>query len=565
MLVVLVLWGVASLWILWSAQAQMRAGQADLADARDGVSASNLLDTDASTQRTLSDAGGHFAVARRKLDNPVLLPAKYVPILGRQVRAAEKVNQTAGEATTLAQNAMAEVRTLAKTPPGSGPERVELLGRLTDLVERTRTAIDDLDPGSSAALVGPLADAVDQVREKQADVSASLGRAAAVTKALQGVLAGPDTYLLVGANNAEMRSGSGMFLTVAPLQFRDGRMELGEVRQTSELAAAPKAAVSGPLAANWSWLDPGSDLRQLAMSPDFPESAEVARSFWKTAPGGGDVAGVIVVDIDGLRSLLEVVGPVEVDGVRYTADSVRHELLVEQYRRVGDDWEANKERHEQIGEVARAAFDRIEHGDWDVPDLANALVDMVQRRHLLLWSADAASEQAWVDSGVAGNLRPETVSVALANRAGNKVDPYLKTTVDATTTGGAAPTITLRYTITSSAPSTGPQYQLGPHIPGVTTGEHRAVVVVNLPGGSSKVEMTGARHFLDGADEGPTVLTAGEVDIPPGATVTVTVTAALPPGIDHLVIEPSARIPATIWTVDGHTYKTDVRRSVPVR
>jgi hypothetical protein len=75
------------------------------------------------------------------------------------------------------------------------------------------------------------------------------------------------------------------------------------------------------------------------------------------------------------------------------------------------------------------------------------------------------------------------------------------------------------------------------------------------------VRIEGARPFLEGGD-GPTLVTAGEVTVPAGATATVTVTALLADGVDEIVLEPSARIPRTRWVVEGEAIDRDRRRTV---
>ncbi len=68
-----------------------------------------------------------------------------------------------------------------------------------------------------------------------------------------------------------------MFLSAATLGFDQGRLELGDVRPTQELVLPPGSVpVTGDLAANWPWLDPGRDLRNLGLTADFPQSAALA-------------------------------------------------------------------------------------------------------------------------------------------------------------------------------------------------------------------------------------------------------------------------------------------------
>ena len=115
--------------------------------------------------------------------------------------------------------------------------------------------------------------------------------------------------------------------------------------------------------------------------------------------------------------------------------------------------------------------------------------------------------------------------------------------------------------VVNNAPIKGEQYLLGPNIAGLVAGEHRGIVVVNLPAGVSDVGLAGATLILQGAD-GPTAVVAGEVRLKRGESVEVTVTAVLPRSLDEVSIEPSARIPRTRWVVDGKQFAVERRRTV---
>lgn len=560
-LAVVVLWLVVAGWLLADARSSMESGRQRLEGVRAGATPSSLLEP--GTADALAEAEDDFDHARSRLRSPVLTPLRVLPVAGRHLRAADRVVRNASGSAALAIVAVDDLQALADRPLPAGPGRVEALDDLADIVAETRTGLEELDPGSPDALVGPLADAVDALARERRETLRSLDHAESATRALAGVLDGPTPYLLIGANNAEMRAGSGMFLSAATLGFDQGRLELGDVRPTQELVLpAGTVPVTGDLAANWPWLDPGRDLRNMGLSVDFPQSAELAAANWAKVPGGAEVGGVIVVDVDALRSLLQVVGPVEVGGVRYTADTVRGELLREQYRRY-DDRDA---RRDQIGEVAKEVFRRIEAGDWELDRLATALIDAVQRRHLLVWSSDPQAQEAWRTVGADGRLQDRSVAVSLVNRGAEKLDSYLDVTGRLTSTGpeeDGRVRVELAYTVRNGAPASGPPYLIGPNIEGMEAGEHRAIVVVNLPAGSTDVTIEGARKTLEGGD-GPTVVVAGDLALKRGDTAAVTVTALLPEGLDQVVLEPSARVPATVWDVDGTTYKLDRRRTLRV-
>jgi hypothetical protein len=121
--------------------------------------------------------------------------------------------------------------------------------------------------------------------------------------------------------------------------------------------------------------------------------------------------------------------------------------------------------------------------------------------------------------------------------------------------------LTITYDLVNRAPGTRPAYVVGPHVEGLAARDHAGLVVDNLPAGSTDVRMTGAEVFLQGGD-GPTVVVGGRVTVRRGGRATVTVRATLPAGLDRLVLEPSARIDPTAWTVDGVRFARDRRRTV---
>lgn len=556
-----VLWALVAAWLLLGVRDDLSQGRDRLAAVTDGATPSSLLTDD--TAVAVDGARADFDRARTGLRSPVLSPLRVAPVVGRHLRALDRVAATGRGVTEVAADAVSELRGLADRPLPGGSERVAVLRDLVALTDRAGADLAALDPGSPDALVGPVADGVERLAEEVGDARRSLDRTGRATTLVADLLDGPTPYLLLGANNAEMRAGSGMFLSAAPLDFDAGRLQLGEVRPTETLVLpAGSVTVDGDLADNWPWIDVGRDLRSLGLSADFPQSAAVAVRTWAQVEGGSEVGGVVAVDVDAVRGLLEVVGPVEVDGVTYDVDTARGELLRAQYARFGDDAE---ERRDQLGEVARAVFERIEAGEWELDELATTLVDLVARRHLLVWSADPATQEAWEIAGVDGGLGADSLSVAMLNRGAQKLDAYLRTEAELTsTTGGdGRSAVTVTYRIANEAPETGPRYQIGPNIAGLEPGEHRGIVVVNLPAGTTDIEVAGTEPILRGGD-GETVVVAGAVALPPGGATEVTVRARLAAGVETVTIEPSARIPRTVWTVDGRTFETDRRRTVPV-
>jgi hypothetical protein len=565
--IVVTLCGVlAGLWLTWcvvlviGAARSLSDGSQQLQSVRRDATLSTLVEPEIPGE--IDQAGDAFSAAVDDLGHPALAPVRVLPVLGRHLRAAESLARAGRDGSAIAAKAVDDLAAVADRPQGSGIERLATLDELASIGRRAGDELEALEVGEGDGLFGPLGRAVEEVAQQRRDALGGAEHMSEGSAALRSVLAGPEPYLLVGANNAEMRAGGGMALSAAELRFEDGQIELGDVRATSELVLAEGAVpVDNDLATNWPWIDVGRDLRNLGLSADFPQSGEVAVANWAEVPDGGPVGGVIAIDVDGLRSLLRAVGPVEVDGVRYSADTVRGELLRDQYRRFSGDQAA---RRDQLGSVARAVFAEIEAGRWELASLATELSDAVAGRHLMIWSSDEQLASVWRDLDADGHLQDRSVSVALVNRSATKLDSWIESTVaierGEPAEDGRRP-LTVQATFVNTAPAEGPSYLVGPNVEGLRAGDHRALALVNLPAGSQDVVMRGARVFLEGGD-GPTVVVGGELDIARGATVTVTVTASLPPEVETLVLEPTARIPRTDWEVDGRSYDRDRRRSV---
>ena len=163
------------------------------------------------------------------------------------------------------------------------------------------------------------------------------------------LLQGPSQLLLLAANNAEMRDGSGMFLSATQVDISDGVVKIGTVSDTADLVLGPGlvpltggyASVWGPYLADREW-------RNLGMSARFDETAAMAAQMWK-ARTGNDVSGVMTLDIGGLQMLLVGTGPVDAAGREVTADNVVQLLMHDQYLSETGASGATIARHEQLG------------------------------------------------------------------------------------------------------------------------------------------------------------------------------------------------------------------------
>lgn len=528
-------------------------------EARSSLGVSDL--GSAEPERHLARIRHHAARARRLVRNPVVAPATLLPVVGRQLRSLGALATAGEDLGRLGAAGAAQTRALVDEAPTTATGRVELVGSLADLLGGVHDDVAAIDLGPDEALVGPLASRRLALEQDLAEAVDRLAGAERSAQAVHELLAGPRRYLLLAANNAEMRNGSGTFLSAAVLSTDGGAFDLGETRRTSELLL-PGAGVpvDGDLAERWGFTGLNREWRNLGMSPRFDATAALAARMWE-ARTGERIDGVLAVDVLALSAILEATGPIDVDGRTFDARSIVDHLLHDQYESLGDDdtrTQAQAERREQLGRIAEAATEALESGGFDSRELARGLLEAASGRHLLVWSADAEEQQGWVDAGVAGRMGPESLLVSVINRAGNKLDHFLRPEIalrSEPAAGGEGTDFTLEVDLNNEVRRNEVPYVAGPAegVEGVAPGTYIGIVAVHVPADATGLSFEGGQTVVGGPD-GPTRVIAGEVVIGRDESAAVVVRFTRPGTSGTIRVEPSARVPASRWRLGERSF-----------
>ncbi len=557
-LLVLLAWGAFVAAGVWSAYRHDQRGLAQLTDVRSHLDPSTV--TTSATEQSLRRASGEFASAHSDLSGPLMAPVTWVPVLGRQLSSARSLSSAAQQVATIGATFLGQVHDVLDQPHGAGPERVQSLHRLAALSLTASHQLYAVDTGPGQALVGPLARKHDEFVTQLDDARTRLAKAAAVSAVTATILQGPQTYLVLAGNNAEMRAGLGAFLEVGTADTSDGTVQLGTFGPSGQLSLAPgQVPVTGDLQRNWGWLQPGVDWRNLGLTPQFDVTAPLAARMW-AARTGQQVDGVLAVDVVALRQILAATGPVTAGGVTVDSGNVEQYLLHDQYIGLSDDATGDAARTDALGAIADATLRQLQGQSTNLRSLASSVAGAVAGRHLMVWSSNPTAQAAWLASGVSGSLTASSLGVAVVNQGGNKLDQYLPVSVDLVTRPtGSSTEVTLTTALTNRTPGGQSQFIAGP-FPGLPLayGDYSGVVADNLPAGASDITMTGAGALTALGGEGPTWLVAAPVLVHPGATVTVVTRFRLPGTHGSMTLVPSARVPAEQWTYQG-AHVTDDR------
>jgi hypothetical protein len=567
-LVVLMAWTAVATIQVVRARSHAQAGLDELRSAQRQLDPAELIRGKGIGR--LRAAQRDFAKASDAADSPFVTPFEIVPVVGRQVRSVRALTGGASTVVDVGVHAMQQSTKELDVTATTGPQRIALLARLGEIGAEAAHTLRGVGLGPGDALIGPLASARTKFARQLHKAQRAMADVRDASTGIGQMALGPSNYLLLAANNSEMRSGSGMLLSAGVLSVQDGKFSLGSMVSVTDLALFPgMVAPTGDYAARWGWVNPTQDWRYLAMSPQFDVTGALAAQMWK-AKTGQDVDGVIALDPIALKALVKVSGPVEVQGKQIDAGNIVHEILLQQYvdyakdnPNADGDVPANEQRRERNGDIARAIVDKLDQVGWHLPDLVDDLRSAARGRHVMFWSPKPEQQRAWRAAGVSGVLPRDGLMISMDNRAGNKLDQFLPMAADIThhpVAGGSE--VVVKIHVANLAPDGLPRYVQGPYtVPEFVAGQYKGILNVNVPLVSRDVHLDGVEQIVAAGPDQTTRVVAGNMSLLRGQAGTYTLRFTVPKGYEHLEVVPSARYPAigytagaTRWSDDGpHT------------
>lgn len=543
-------------WAAWAGAELYRGfvlakrGQAELASAGLGTVGQAIPST---VSTSLATASATFAAADRSLHGPALLPVSVMPVLGRQLASARALTAGAGTVAAAGVAAVSSAKAALDLPKGTAEGRLAILERLGASASRLQASLDGVHLGPSDALLGPLARARGTMSNDLNRLRGDVARASGAIRGAVTLLSGSHRILFIGANNSEMRNGSGSFLAAGSAVTGSGAVSFGSFAPAYVLALArPGAPLPPVIEARWGWMQPGRYLDALGASPDFALNAPVAASIWSRT-GRHNAGTVAVVDPVALADLLSVTGPVTFQGQSVSSSNVVPLLVSQQYQAGATGSTAVSE--ERLGALASAVLARAYSAPVNPVDLVRALSDAAAGRHLMLWSRSSALEADWRQAGVSGVPSRTDVSVGLVNLAANKIDPLTQVTVGVSHAESGPDTL-LRLKIrvhdtASAVPSLvdGPAPGLG-----TTAGQYLGMLAVDLPQGLLHASVASHPQVVAAGPDGASYVIAPLVRIPPGGTAVYSISWVMAGHHGTLTVAPSARVPPETWAYAGDKF-----------
>lgn len=477
--------------------------------ARDLSRANAVLAADGGSldPAALAQAVGHAQHAEGLLRQPGPVLAQHLPVLGRSVHALRVVAESGavaiGNAESVAE--VLEERELLRDGRLELTAVDELHDRLDSAALAMAPPLQRLAALDPTLLPAPLARAVQRAQQELSGADEDAARAAAFTDVLPDLLGAqrPRNLLVVLQNNAELRGTGGVISTFTTGTASGGKLALRPFRDVVEVADDPDSVKSvpadpeyveqyGPFLANTTlW-------KNANMSPDAPTSNAVLAAV-ATRSLGRTIDVVLSLDVRAMAELTGALGSVQLpDGTSLTSDQLAEELYVKSYE--GLEF-TGKARRKVLRAAADDALRRVLGGEASPSELAPRLAEAVAGRHLSIWSAEPAEQEALVAAGAAGALDTpgaDLVAVTAHNLGGpghlkgggpgegNKLDYYVRRDVRVTAVLNADGTadVTQRVQLVNEAPA-----RLGTYVAGFTA-PGRVSSLLSLYAGGDAVDVS---------------------------------------------------------------------------
>lgn len=473
-----------------------------------------------------------------------IMPLQYIPFFGAYVTDGSHAIKAGFAALDAADKAVEAIEPNAdllgfkkggKFVLGTADERIQtavktmaaLTPKINDMsksIDVMRTELDAVDPNRYPDHIGSTS-----IRPRIASLKSTIEDAAnlfvnaqPLLTNLPSLLGQPNSkrYLVIFQNDKELRPTGGFVTAYAQFRFDQGKMVLEKSDDIYSLDAAMTKKFPAPREIltfhkdvfNWY-------LRDSNLSPDFKTSMQQFESMYKYVPGTEKIDGIISLDTNVLVETLKILGPENIGGRVYSADtdkrcdcpSAIYELEDYSSRPV------NYVRTDRKGEIG-VLMQNLLHKALGVSpgkywgNLFQMMITQIQDKHILAYFHDGPTQQGVENFDMGGRIQTASETASLfkykegqgwdylhvnnSNMAGAKSNMFVsqKYTKDVTVNGDG--TVTTKLTVDYKNPYPGSDCSLATG--GLCLNAPlRNWVRVYVPAGSKLVSSKGTQNPLN--------------------------------------------------------------------
>lgn len=242
------------------------------------------------------------------------------------------------------------------------------------------------------------------------------------------------TYLLLFQNNSELRPTGGFIGTYGIMKVENGTIkymtsdDVYNLDKNSHTNIEPPAPIEKYLnRKEWT-------LRDANWDPDFAETGKRVIEFYNQEGGKEKIDGVIAITPTFIESLLNLTGPMYVEGVEFKAENFTQQLENEvemNYYKKGIEQQNRKDIIGKLTKVLVAKLFQIPKERW--ADIGGVIEDNLKQKQILVYFVNPSMQSAFSSSNWTGEIHDYYGDYAMlvdANLAALKTDLVMKKNVE---------------------------------------------------------------------------------------------------------------------------------------
>lgn len=430
--------------------AMVMAAKEDLTRAKAAADKKNF----AEVNQQLVSAQNHLEQAQAASDKMKWL--KWLPVVSTQFKAVDsillggvKIASAGQDITVVAEDIFsawpegdASFNSISLADRKALLAKVEASpAKLTGAQTKLNDAVMAFDQIPERGVIGPLGEITGTLREKLPLMKEVVQKALPILEVAPEIVGYPEeqTYLFLLQNNWELRATGGFIGTYGILVLQAANIEKFQTDNIYNLDEPVKHTLHrtppeplGRYLKIDQWF-----MRDSNWDPDFPTTARTAEDFYHAENGPiENIDGVLSVTPSFIQDLMELTGPVTLDGVEFNSNNLIEELEYQSevgYRHQGL---LESERKVVIGKLATILKDKLLNlpsSQWG--KLWEVLLTNLDEKHVLIYSKDEQA-QALVQQlewdGAMVDKPGDYLMVVDSNLAALKTDKVMVKTINRT-------------------------------------------------------------------------------------------------------------------------------------
>lgn len=219
-------------------------------------------------------------------------------------------------------------------------------------------------------------------------------------------------YMVMFQNDAELRATGGFMTAFAILRVEKGKVFQEKSEDIYTLDAKFNSSLPAPeIIRKYLPLVYRYNLRDMNLSPDFKVSMDTFSEHYNSLRGEPEIDGIIAVDTQVLKDIVEVLGPIEVPGYgRYTAENDPRcdcPQIVYELEALADRPTATfrEDRKGVLAPMLKTILVKSYGAPKQIwPDLLQTIIRNIEEKHLLMYFYDPEEQHAAELINVAGRI-----------------------------------------------------------------------------------------------------------------------------------------------------------------